>query len=166
MILAHETGHRIGAIRLLRWSDVDLRRQTVRWRKSNEKIGMEHETWLTGAAIDALKEARKENPSIGDTWVFPSPGDGSEPCFHHYMKELWRRAERAAGLERMPRRGWHSLRRKFATELKEMPLKDLSEVGGWANPQTVLSCYQHPDRVTQREALEARKPVRREDFGS
>ena len=66
----------------------------------------------------------------------------------------------------MPRRGWHSLRRKFATELKKMPLKDLSEVGGWANPQTVLSCYQHPDRVTQREALEARKPVHPEDFGS
>ena len=48
LILAHETGHRIGAIRLLRWSDVDLQRQTVRWRKSNDKIGMEHETWLTG----------------------------------------------------------------------------------------------------------------------
>ena len=31
------------------------------------------------------------------------------------MKELWRRAERAAGLERVPRRGWHSLRRKFGT---------------------------------------------------
>jgi integrase len=39
LVLAHETGHRIGAIRLLRWSDVDLERATIRWRAENDRIG-------------------------------------------------------------------------------------------------------------------------------
>jgi hypothetical protein len=38
--LAHETGHRIGVIRLLRWSDVDTARRLVRWRGENDKIDM------------------------------------------------------------------------------------------------------------------------------
>ncbi len=38
LILVHETGHRIGAVRQLRWSDVDLERGIIRWRKSNDKI--------------------------------------------------------------------------------------------------------------------------------
>ena len=165
MIVAHETGHRIGAIRQLRWSDVDPRRGIIRWRKSNDKIGMEHETSLTAAASDALKEVKKQNPGIGDTWVFPSPENDSKPCSHSYRREMWKRAERTAGLEPVPRRGWHSLRRKFATELKDMPLKDLSDLGDWASPRTVLTCYQQPDQVTQRQALKARRPIRRDQFG-
>lgn len=31
LILAHETGHRIGAIRMLRWSDIDLENELIRW---------------------------------------------------------------------------------------------------------------------------------------
>ncbi len=30
--LAWETGHRIGAIRSLQWSDVDFGRETIQWR--------------------------------------------------------------------------------------------------------------------------------------
>ncbi len=56
--------------------------------------------------------------------------------------------------------GWHSLRRKFATELKHTPLKDLCYLGGWKEPQTVLKCYQRPDESTMREALEGRKPLK------
>ena len=43
----------------------------------------------------------------------------------------WLRAEDTAGLERVKGRGWHSLRRKFATEMKHTPLRDLSHLGGW-----------------------------------
>ena len=39
LVLAHDTGHRIGAIRMLRWSDVDLKAARVRWRAENDKIG-------------------------------------------------------------------------------------------------------------------------------
>ena len=79
LVLAHETGHRIGAIRALRWSDVDLEEGTVRWRAEHEKNGYEHRTPLTKEAVAALEEARRQNPSIGDTPVFPAPKDPQSP---------------------------------------------------------------------------------------
>lgn len=61
-----------------------------------------------------------------------------------------------AGLSKEPGRGWHSLRRKFATELKHTPLKDLCALGGWKDPNTILKCYQRPDEGTMRQALASR----------
>jgi hypothetical protein len=55
------------------------------------------------------------------------------------------RAAELAGVE-LPRRArWHGLRRKFATEMKDLPLKDLCYLGGWKDPKTLLTCYQQPD---------------------
>lgn len=51
LVLAHETGHRIGSTRLLKWSDVAVEAKTIRWRGENDKIGFEHVTWLTPAAL-------------------------------------------------------------------------------------------------------------------
>jgi hypothetical protein len=31
------------------------------------------------------------------------------------------------------RRGWHSLRRRFATELMDVPAAELMALGGWKN---------------------------------
>jgi hypothetical protein len=53
--------------------------------------------------------------------------------------------------------GWHSLRRKFASELKATPLRDLAHLSGWKGAQTILTCYIAPDEATQRAALEQRK---------
>ncbi|MDP3937777.1 MAG: site-specific integrase [Deltaproteobacteria bacterium] len=157
LILAHETGHRIGSIRRLRWSDMDFEHGKIRWRAENDKIGFEHETVVTEAALDALERARQEQQSIGDAWVFPSPGNPAEPCSRHLVRDWWQRAEASAGVPRVKGLGWHSLRRKFATELKHTPLKDLCYLGGWKEPQTVLKCYQRADEGTMREALASRK---------
>ena len=46
LVLAHETGHRIGAIRKLRWSDADLDERRMLWRAEHEKTGYEHLTPL------------------------------------------------------------------------------------------------------------------------
>ena len=72
LVLAHETGHRIGAIRQLRWSDIDIdiEHRTIWWRGEHEKTGYEHRTPVTAEALGALEEARRRNPGIGDT---PSP---------------------------------------------------------------------------------------------
>ncbi len=43
---------------------------------------------------------------------------------------------------------WHPWRRKWATERKDMPLKDVAEAGGWRDPNTLLKCYQQPDEAT------------------
>ena len=55
LVLAHETGHRIGAIRKLRWSDIDFEERTILWRAEHEKTGYEHRTPVTAEAIGALE---------------------------------------------------------------------------------------------------------------
>ena len=142
LVLAHETGHRIGAIRQLRWSDIDMEDRTIRWRAEHEKTGYEHVTPVTAEAITALEEARKSNPGIGDTLVLPSPQDRSRCVGSCQARGWWQKAERLAGLEPARGRGWHSLRRKFASDLMDQPLKVLCELGGWKEAKTVLQCYQ------------------------
>ncbi len=159
LVLAHETGHRIGAIRKLRWSDIDIEGRTIRWRAEHEKTGYEHTTPLTDEAITALETARARNPARGNAPVLPSTQDPSI-CVRPWMiGERWRTAERLAGLEPKRGRGWHSLRRKFASDLMDLPLKVLCQLGGWKNAKTVLRCYQQADEGQLREALESRRGV-------
>ena len=160
LVLAHETGHRIGAIRKLRWSDIDLEGREIRWRAKHEKTGYEHRTPVTAEAIAALEEARRMSTETGEAPVLPASRDASKcmsrVCAHHW----WSRAQTLAGLEPKRGRGWHSLRRKFATDLMDQPLKVLCELGGWKNAQTVLKCYQRADKGQLRKALESRRRVR------
>lgn len=155
VVLAHETGHRIGSIRRLRWADLDLEAEVVLWRAEFDKMRREHRTPLTGAAVDALKAARRAGAVISE-WVIPSPADPGQPIAVDTLNYWWRRGEALAQLPHVRGRGWHSLRRLFATELKHVPIMDLCELGGWKSPQTVLTCYQQPDPVTMREALAQR----------
>ncbi len=157
LVLAHETGHRIGSIRMLRWSDVDLDHARCTWRATHDKIGFEHVTPLSTDAVAALARARALELAIGDAWIFPAPGNPAEPSSRHLFRDWWERGEAGAKLTPAPRRGWHSLRRRFATDLKDTPLKDLCELGGWKDPATVLSCYQRADEQTMRAALERRR---------
>lgn len=139
LVLAYETGHRIGAIRQLHWSDVDFERDVIRWRVQHDKIGLEHETPMSPAARAALWAARKDQPAIGDRWIFPAPRNPEVPVSRFLVDAWWDRAERLAKLAPEPGRGWHSCRRTFATELKAAPLKDLCALGGWKDPQTTPS---------------------------
>jgi integrase len=156
LVLAYETGHRVGAIRQLRWSDVDFSRGVIRWRIQHDKIGLEHETPMTLAAREELWAAQQAGATIGDQWVFPAPKNASEPVSRYLVDSWWDRGERLAELAPEPGRGWHSCRRTFATELKAAPLKDLCALGGWKDPQTILKCYQRADPVTMRQALATR----------
>ena len=157
LVLAHETGHRIGAIRKLRWSDIDFDRETVRWRSEHEKTGYEHRTPLSAQALAVLRQAWRRSPGIGDVPILPAPKSPSKCMGSGLAHGWWVRAERLAGLEPKPGRGWHSLRRKFASDLMDQPLKVLCELGGWKNAKTVLACYQQPDEGQLRKALEARR---------
>src|SRR5688572_2971493 len=103
--VAHETGHRIGAIRQLRWSDVDLPAKRIRWRAENDKIGLEHSPPLSKAAVDALTTAKKKRAAIGDGPVFPAPEDPSQPVSRHLVRDWWERAMKAAELPAIARLG-------------------------------------------------------------
>ena len=155
--LAYETGHRIGAIRKLRWSDVDFGEDFIRWRAEAEKTGYGHVTPMTEDAKVAFENARRHAPGIGDSLVLPSAKDASQPISRYLARDWWKKAEKLAGLEPKWGRGWHSVRRKFATDLMHQPLKVLCKLGGWKDTSTVLQCYQHPDQGEMREALEDRK---------
>ncbi len=160
LVLAHETGHRIGAIRKLRWPDIDFDDKTIRWRAEHEKTGYEHTTPLTAEALAVLEEARRMGRGTKDGPVLPSSSDATKSTNRVSAFLWWKKAQHLAGLEPKPGRGWHSLRRKFATDLMELPLKVLCELGGWKNPQTVLRCYQQADAGQLRKALESRPRVR------
>lgn len=100
-------------------------------------------------------------PQSGDVWIFAESHSGASPRSRSTFAKWWREAEDLAGLEREPRLAWHSLRRQFATELKDTPLADLAALGGWKSTATILTCYQQPDVDTMRRALETRRTVRR-----
>ena len=159
LVLAHETGHRIGAIRQLRWSDIDFEGRAIRWRAKHEKTGYEHVTPMTDEAVAALEEARRMTTGTGDTPVMPAGTDPSRCMDSSWAYQFWCRAQKRAGLEPKRGRGWHSLRRKFASDLMDLPLKVLCQLGGWKNAHTVLRCYQRADEGQLREALESRRRV-------
>ena len=99
LVLAHETGHRIGAIRKLRWSDVDMEGGVIRWRAEHEKSGYEHRTPVTADALAVLEEARRANPGIGDAPLLPAPKDPSRCVSRPVVNDWWEKAEALAGLE-------------------------------------------------------------------
>jgi hypothetical protein len=75
----------------------------------------------------------------------------SKNLFDRWMKQ----AQERAGTRVL---GWHSMRRKFVTERRHRPLKDLCALGGWKDYKTLLECYQLPDPEQLRESLEDRVP--------
>ena len=157
LVLAHETGHRIGAIRKLQWLDIDFEGEAVRWRAKNEKTGYEHTTPVTAEALAALEEARAMSAGTGDDPVLPAPTDASRCVGRSLVGYWWKKAQKLAALEPKRGRGWHSLRRKFASDLMNVPLKVLCELGGWKEAQTVLQCYQRADEGQLRTALDSRR---------
>ncbi|WP_420449776.1 tyrosine-type recombinase/integrase [Candidatus Palauibacter sp.] len=157
LVIAHETGHRIGAIRQLRWSDIDTEAAVIRWRGEHEKTGYGHRTPVTAEVLAVLQEARTHNPGIGDVPLLPAPANPSTCISRSLARGWWKKAEGLARLEPRRGRGWHSLRRKFASDLMNQPLKVLCELGGWKTARTVLQCYQRADENRLREALEDRR---------
>lgn len=46
----------------------------------------------------------------------------------------------------------------WATERKDLPLKDVAAAGGWSDTSTLLQCYQQPDAETMRDVLDYERP--------
>ncbi len=97
LVIAHETGHRIGAIRQLRWSDIDLEGCIIRWRGEHKKTRYEHRTPVSAEALAALEEARRKNPGIGDAPLLPAPKDPSKCVSRSLARDWWEKAQDHAG---------------------------------------------------------------------
>ena len=130
--------------------------KAIRWRAEHEQTGYEHSTPATAQMLAALEEARRKNLGSGRGPLLPAPKDPSVCVSRFLVRTWWNRAVARAGLEPKRGRGWHSLRRKFASDLMNQPLKELCELGVWKTAQTVLQCYQRADQAQLRKALEDR----------
>lgn len=155
VMLAWYTGQRSSAIRQLRWSDIDLDNGVIRWRADTDKLGYEHRNPMHRDLGVFLKHDRARTKAIGDAWVFPAPRDSSQPMPRDTSQKLWERLAKAAGITRGGGYGWHSFRRAFANALRDVPPRELKDLGGWKSMHTVQTVYLQPDEQAQRRALES-----------
>jgi integrase len=153
LVVAEGTGRRISAWRNLRWDDVDFQTDEIRWRAEFDKSGFEDVRPMSEAVQEALREARKLQRAIGSAPVFPAPKDPTKPCDRHLLDNWLRRAFPKAGLKQEPGGLWHTLRRKWATERKGYPVKDVAAAGGWRDERTILTSYQQADAATVKQVV-------------
>jgi len=64
-----------------------------------------------------------------------------------------RKAYELAEITPQPGGMWHPIRRKWATERKGYPVKDVAAAGGWKDEGTMLRSYQQADAETVRQVV-------------
>ena len=69
-------------------------------------------------------------------------------------------AEQCAGLEKLEGGLWHPYRRMWTTSRDHLPLKQVAEAGGWKDTETLLRCYQQPDRESLLAVMNDERPLR------
>ncbi len=157
IVLMETTGRRLSSVLGLRWDDFDFEGQTIHWRPELDK---RRRSWLVpmpSRAAEALLRFRAASPQIGSALVFPAPRRIGEPVSVSVAEHWLRRAYVLAGLTKLRGGLWHPFRRKWATERKPYPLRDVAAAGGWSDVQTLLICYQQPDAETLKAVIEGPK---------
>lgn len=158
LVLAEGTGRRLSAIRQLRWDDIDLEHGSIRWRAEADKKRRENVVPMPsrlGGQI--LRFPMQVGTSTG--WIFARESDGAEPMDRHLFDKWLAVAERRAKLPKLQGGLWHPYRRKWATERKHLPLKDVAAAGGWQDVETLLECYQQPDHDTLQTVTDGAKTL-------
>lgn len=154
LFLADATGRRIGAICSLHSQDIRTdsgKHGSIVWRADTDKLGIESVIPMT-AEIRAIMDECLDRVG-GKGFLFPAPSDRSRPVGTYLATKWLRDAERLAGLQTQDGSCWHAYRRKFVTERKHLPVKDVSHAAGWKGPRTVIEIYQQPDEATQLRVL-------------
>lgn len=160
LVLVEATGRRLGSVRQLRWEDVDLGEQpTIRWRAEADKKGYEAVVPMSAELANELRNFRRSLGAVAG-WVFARKSDRSEPMDRHLFNKWLVVAEKEAGLPKLKGALWHAYRRKWATERKHHPLKDVAEAGGWRDTEALLTCYQRPDSETLLAVVSELRKVR------
>ena len=156
--LAWWTGHRIGAIRKLRYSDLRLDdgdHGAIEWPEDTDKTGKPHNVPLSEPSRAAIGRVLAARPKVGAAYLFPSPTNPEEPISRQLPRDWLLKAEVLAGLAKLPQGLWHPYRRGFSNERKHMPIVDLARAGGWAESgETLRRCYLHPDPATLRKVVD------------
>jgi integrase len=146
LVLAEATGRRLGSIAALRWDDIDFNRKRITWRAESDKRGVQWVVPLPDSLANELRQFQKQLVAVGGL-VFASENDATVQMHRKQFDKWLRVAEATAGLPSLKGGLWHPYRRKFASERMHLPLKAVSEAGGWKSTTTLLTCYQHPDEA-------------------
>ena len=147
LVLAEATGRRLGAIRQLRWDDIDLEKGTMHWRAEADKKGRESLIPVPPTLVAELRDFRRRLSVLGG-WLFAAELKPEQPMDRHLFDKWLSVAERTAKLPKLTGGLWHPYRRKWATERKHLSLKDVAAAGGWKDVETLTTCYQQPDTDT------------------
>jgi integrase len=145
LVLAEGTGRRLGSIRQLRWEDFDFQSNTIRWRAEADKKRREWVIPMPESLADEVRGFRRKLGAVGG-WVFVAELKPEQPMDRHLFDKWLTVAERAAKLSKLVGGLWHPYRRKWATERKAHSLNDVAAAGGWVDTETLLKCYQQPDK--------------------
>lgn len=108
VVLAYETGMRIGEVMRLEWSRVDLQREVIHLGALDTKGRRARTIPLSPRALELLRHTAIRGPL-----VFPSPRKPGRPIRNPYA--AWTRARNAAGL---PGAWIHDLRRTWVTRAR------------------------------------------------
>ena len=152
--LVEATGWRVSALCQLRASDVDRKAAKdapfgrILKREETDKANVHMWVPLSRDARTAIDRLLEINSVVGAGWLFPAPLAQGKPWSYSHAIHVLRRAEAAAELEPLKWGAFHPFRRKWATERKHLPIKDVAEAGGWRNTQTLLRHYQQTDPAT------------------
>jgi integrase len=159
LILAEATGRRLGAIRQLRWDDVDLNRGTVRWRAETDKKGKEWVIPIPASLCEELRNFRVKMGGLFGGLIFPSAADPSRAVTRDSFGHWLAAAEQKAKLPKLDGSLWHAYRRAWATSRKDLPVVDVAAAGGWSDIGTLMKCYQQADEHTLLEVMSHSKKI-------
>jgi integrase len=146
-VLAVTTGMRQGELLGLKWVDLDLKKETLRVRRTvrngevnpPKSASSTRSVHLTGVATRALRGHRERNGEW--EWVFPTQNGNPVSC-HNLVNRSWRPLLKKAGLPRIP---FHNLRHTCASLLLTQGVhpKLVQELLGHADITTTLNTYSH-----------------------
>jgi integrase len=161
LLIAEETGRRIGAVRQLRAGDLRLSETgdaapngRIAWPASTDKAGKAWATPVSREVRERLLRVLAERGALsGDAYLFPAPRNIGDPVSRDALALYQRRAEQLAKVPRLPQDTFHGLRRKWATERRHLPDLDVATAGGWRSVAVMKRAYQHADDAGVLEAV-------------
>ena len=170
--LENETGRRISAVRQLHVRDVQLKRSkllphgAILWPAETDKKRKRRTQPMNGRCRAAVERRLAALP-VKDpaACLFPSPTDPATPASKRFCTKLLHDAERIAELEHVDGLAFHGYRRKWSTERKHLPLKEVAAAGGWEDETVVLSIYQQVDEETMYQVVANPRELREVNDG-
>lgn len=146
LMLVTFTGRRVGAVLKMRWSDVDVSdgkfmEHALRFRRENDKKDKLRYIPFVEQLEAIFDEAKRELGGDGDDPIFGQVNDRTKPLAADGVRKRLLEAEARAKQPKLKRGLWHPYRRKWASERRHLPVKDVMEAGGWDDYQTFLHCY-------------------------